>query len=122
VSNFYDHGYRLGKNLKAGPGAEPHNSVLVAALRYYPEEARREVIRGALDGRRYWLNWTTATAREWGRKCSRRPARNNHHDSWTAREKYVRGCDRLPASDVARAARVWEEAYGPGVRSRIQAA
>lgn len=27
---------------------------------------------------------------EWRTRCSRRPQRNNHHDSWSIREKYAR--------------------------------
>jgi hypothetical protein len=121
MSPLYQFGRDLGRRHKAGPGAEPNTQVLVTALRYYPKAAKQEILRGVLDGRREWLRWQTENARAWGARCSKRPARNNHHDSWKAREQYVRGSE-VSKSDLMRAARVWEEAYGPGVRSRIQAA
>lgn len=36
------------------------------------------------------LKQQTISQAEWRTKCSRRPQRNNHHDSWSIREGYAR--------------------------------
>lgn len=36
------------------------------------------------------LKQQTISQAEWRTKCSRRPQRNNHHDSWSIREGYTR--------------------------------
>ena len=46
----------------------------------------------ALACRKATLKSDTEWQRYWGTKVSRRPHRGNHHDSWAAREQYVR-CD-----------------------------
>ncbi len=44
----------------------------------------------ALACRKDMLRRDTLWQREWGTKVSRRPARGNHHDSWSIRERYMR--------------------------------
>jgi hypothetical protein len=41
-----------------------------------------------IQGRK--LRDQTLSQAEWRTKCSRRPQRNNHHDSWSIREGYTR--------------------------------
>lgn len=63
------------------------------------EDERNIIMRAIMDAREVWRNWTTVTQRQWQSKISRRPQRTRHHDSWSLREKYVRGgnySDYLP--------------------------
>lgn len=48
------------------------------------------VLAHAIQGRAEWRKWKLMTQRDWQTKVSRRPARGNHHDSWSIRERYVR--------------------------------
>ena len=52
----------------------------------------------ALACRKATLKRETEWQRYWGMEVSRRPHRGNHHDSWAAREQYVR-CDRKHRND-----------------------
>jgi hypothetical protein len=58
-------------------------------------EARRtdqhaEVQAAIMQSRKASLRWMTLTQRHWQTSVSRRPQCGPHHDSWAAREKYVR--------------------------------
>ena len=55
-------------------------------------------VQVALAARKSWLRYETIQQRQWGMEVSRRPHRGNHHDSWAAREQYVR-CDRNHRND-----------------------
>lgn len=55
-----------------------------------------EVQRLALQERRDALDHMTVTQGQFMRNMSRRPQRNHHADSWTAREKYAR-CETWPS-------------------------
>jgi hypothetical protein len=49
-----------------------------------------QVLPAVLEKRAQWRTWRTLAQRSWQTKVSRRPARGNHHDSWSIRESYVR--------------------------------
>ena len=66
------------------------------------KQALRELMRNNLN---WWIN----TQSEWRVRCSRRIARNNHHDSWAIRETY------------ARCAGSWVKYYDPSHRAIWQA-
>jgi hypothetical protein len=60
-----------------------------------------EVLAEVLAARAEWRAWEAAAQRKWQTRVSRRPARGNHHDSWSIRESYVRyGMSRLLKSPV----------------------
>jgi hypothetical protein len=94
-------------------GTDPVALRLTAlAIREYGQPARDL----ALERRReYRLKWD-AVARRWQHTSSRRMTRGNHHDSWIARESYVRGCGRveLPANLSRHASQVWRTANPDG--------
>lgn len=67
-----------------GPVANRMNAL---AIRAYGDKARAVILRKRAEYRAS----VERTARKWQHSVSRRPLRNNHHDSWSARERYVRG-------------------------------
>ena len=71
-----------------------HASAWLRVLRSVNAPDKDELIRVFLE--RYKevhanrLKQQTLSQAEWRTKCSRRPQRNNHHDSWSIREGYTR--------------------------------
>ena len=62
-----------------------------ARAKYGEESSELDKARESLRQLIRWnLEWHTITQSKWRVNCSRRIARNNHHDSWAIREKYAR--------------------------------
>lgn len=63
-----------------------------ARVRYGSESpeyrSKREKLRALL---KWSFDFSQSAQTDWMTKCSKRIARNNHHDSWAIRESYVRG-------------------------------
>ena len=75
-----------------GPVANRMNAL---AIRAYGDKARTVVLRKRAE---YRAN-VELTAYKWQHSVSRRPLRNRHHDSWSARERYLRGAgDHYPVA------------------------
>lgn len=66
------------------------------AIRLYGQPA----VKVILEKRAKHRAWQEATARKWQHTSSRRAQRNNHHDSWSIRESYVRYSDSSGASYI----------------------
>lgn len=82
------------------------------------EDERNFIIRTILDERAEWKRYLQRQQRAWQSRCSRRVVRNNHHDSWAAREGYVR-CSDERRDYYAYSKPIWFAFYG-GRTSRKQ--
>ena len=78
---------------RGSKGSLVYAKQLVAALagaKALGSEAHAYGVELALACRKATLKRDTLWQRKWGTSVSRRPGRGNHHDSWAAREGYVR--------------------------------
>jgi hypothetical protein len=71
-------------NGHTGPTANRQNAL---AIRAYGDAARSVILRKRAEYRARQI----ATSHHWQHKISRRPLRNAHWDSWSIRERYMRG-------------------------------
>jgi len=75
---------------KGNPVAARQLVAALAGAKALGSDAYAYGIELALACRKDTLKRDTEWQRYWGSKVSRRPARGNHHDSWSIRERYVR--------------------------------
>jgi len=84
--------YLRGVDLATGNTLTPNDPRTIVVLRSARTPQEKEAVtRLVLDKRRKYKEWVTIEQRHWQSKVSRRPQRGNHHDSWSIREKYIRG-------------------------------
>ena len=93
-----------------------------ARAKYGSDDARTLAV---IEEARAWMRrnvaFHTSAQRKWQSRVSRNPLRGNYHDSWYARERYVRCVNSIPYRDEIEgyAQAIYERAGRPKVWSRV---
>lgn len=67
---------------------------------------KREELRALI---KWSFDFAIKAQTDWRTKCSKRIQRNNHHDSWAIRERYVRGRGSWSDYYTPEHLRIWKE-------------